>query len=136
MSLNPALSSTVVNVSLALLLITTTFILLGMIVGYLFSSEETATIGAISLGTILLFFSNTIIPLETISSGFKELVNYNIFVIGESILRKLILFESSLSGVKNELGILAVYILVFALLIVIIYRASSEIYNIKKHLKG
>ena len=71
MSLNPALSSTVVNVSLALLLITTTFILLGMIVGYLFSSEETATIGAISLGTILLFFSNTIIPLETISYCFK-----------------------------------------------------------------
>jgi ABC-type multidrug transport system permease subunit len=136
MVFNPELSSTLFNASAALLLITTTFILLGMIVGYVFSSEETATIGSISLGTILLFFSNTIVPLETLPTTFRGLANYNIFVVGESILRKIILFESSLKGIANELYILIGYIIVFILIITILYRASSEIYNIKKHLKG
>tara|TARA_Y100000034_G_scaffold133260_1_gene198255 strand:- start:2367 stop:3365 length:999 start_codon:yes stop_codon:yes gene_type:complete len=135
-SINPGLSGTLANVSVALLIITSTFILLGMIIGYVFSSEETATIGSISLGTILLFFSNTIVPLETLPQGFRQLANFNIFVIGESILRKLILFESSLKGVTRELGILAIYIAAFILVILIIYRVSSEFYNIKKHLKG
>ena len=136
MSFNPALSSTLINISIALLVITTTFILLGMILGYVFSSEETATIGSISLGTILLFFSNTIIPLETLPTGFRQIANYNIFVIGESIIRKLILFESSLKGILSELYLLGAYILIFIVVIFVIYRASTELYNIKRHLKG
>ncbi len=135
-SFNPALSSTLINISLALLIITTTFILLGMIIGYVFSSEETATIGSISLGTILLFFSNTIIPLETLPTGFRQIANYNIFVIGEAIIRKIILFESSLKGISKELYLLGAYILVFIVVIFVIYRASTELYNIKRHLKG
>ena len=135
-SFNPALSSTLINISLALLVITTTFILLGMIIGYVFSSEETATIGSISLGTILLFFSNTIIPLETLPTTFRQIANYNIFVIGESIIRKIILFESSLKGISKELYLLGAYILIFIVVIFVIYRASTELYNIKRHLKG
>lgn len=136
MTFNANLASTLINISVALLVITTTFILLGMIVGYVFSSEETATIGSISLGTILLFFSNTIIPLETLPNGFRQIANYNIFVIGESIIRKIILFESSLKGVLSELYLLAAYIAVFLIAIFIIYRASTEFYNIRRHLKG
>lgn len=135
-SFNPALASTIINVALALLAITTTFILLGMIVGYVFSSEETATIGSISLGTILLFFSNTIIPLETLPATFRQIANYNIFVIGESIIRKIILFESSLKANLNDLYLLGAYTLFFIVVIFVIYRASSELYNIRRHLKG
>ena len=135
-SINPALAGTIANVTVALLAITTTFILLGMIVGYVFNSEETATIGSISLGTILLFFSNTIIPLEALPTAFREVAGYNIFVIGESILRKLILFESSLKGILSDIYLLLAYIAVFVVIITIIYRASSEIYNIKRHLRG
>ncbi|MAF50596.1 MAG: hypothetical protein CMH64_00735 [Nanoarchaeota archaeon] len=135
-SINPTLASTLANVSIALLLITTTFILLGMIVGYVFSSEETSTIGSISLGTILLFFSNTIIPLETLPPGIKQITNYNIFVVGESILRKIILFESTLKGISREIIILLSYIVIFILVITIIYRVSSEFYNIRKHMSG
>ena len=135
-SINPGLSGVLANVSIALLIITTTFILLGMIVGYVFSSEETATVGSISISTLLLFFSNTIVPLETLPAGFRQMANLNIFVVGESALRKIILFDSTLKGIANELKILAIYIVVFVLIIIILYRVSSEIYNIKKHLKG
>ncbi|MBU2639769.1 MAG: ABC transporter permease, partial [Nanoarchaeota archaeon] len=136
MAINPSLASTLSNVSLAILLITTVFILLGMIVGYVFTSEETATVGAISLGTVLLFFSNTIIPLETLPTTIKNIANFNIFVIGESILRKLILFESSLKAISKEISILLAYMFIFIAIIAIVYRASAQFYNIKRHLRG
>ena len=134
--MQPGLISTMANVSIAVIIITTAFILVGMIIGYLFSTEETATVGAISLGTLLLFFSNTIIPIETLSTSIQNIVKYNLFVISDNILRQLILFNSNLSSILPEIYSLLVYIVISGLLIAFIYRFSTEIYNIKKHLKG
>ena len=134
--IQPALSPILLNLSIAVLAITSVFILLGMIVGYVFNSEETATVGAISLGTILLFFSNTIIPLETLSVGIKKVVDYNIFVVSDSILRKIILFQEPLKTSLREFYILLAHAVIFIAVIVIIYKVSTEMYNIRKHLKG
>ncbi len=134
--IQPAMSQTLVNVSAAVLIITSVFILLGMIVGYLFSSEETATVGAISLGTVLLFFSNTIIPLETLPTWIKKIADYNMFVVSDVVLRKLVLFGEPLKAALQQFYILIVYAVVFAILIAVIYKASIEIYNIKRHLRG
>ena len=134
--IQPEMSTTLLNLGAAVLIITSVFILLGMIVGYLFSSEETATVGAISLGTILLFFSNTIIPLETLPIWIKQIVDYNLFVVSDNILRALILFKQPLESTLQQIYILITYTVIFIVLIAIIYKASNEIYNIKRHLKG
>ena len=134
--IEPEMSNTLLNLGAAVLIITSVFILLGMIVGYLFTSEETATVGAISLGTILLFFSNTIIPLETLPIWIKQIVDYNLFVVSDNILRALILFKQPLESILQQIYILIAYAAVFIVLITIIYKASNEIYNIKRHLKG
>jgi len=134
--IQPALSPILLNLSIAVLAITSVFILLGMIIGYIFNSEETATVGAISIGTILLFFSNTIIPLETLSSNIKQVVDYNIFVVSDSILRKIKLFQEPLATSLQQFYILLAHAIIFIVVIAIIYKVSTEIYNIKKHLKG
>ena len=135
-TIQPELINIIVNVAIAILAITTPFILLGMIIGYLFTTEETSTVGAISLGVILLFFSNTIIPIETLSIAVQKIVNYNLFVISDNILRQLVLFEAPLENILPQLYILGAYSVVFIVLITIIYRFSTEIYNIKRHLRG
>ena len=91
---------------LSLLIIGTFFILLGMLIGYMFNSKEGVVLGTVSVALILLFFSNTIIPLETLSSYTRELLQYNPFIIGETILRNILLFNTGLSTVQNQIYIL------------------------------
>jgi ABC-type uncharacterized transport system permease subunit len=117
----------------AILVITSSFILLGMIVGYIFNSEETATIGAISLGTILLFFSNTIVPLETLPSSIQRIVEFNMFVVSDTILRNIIIFELGLKESLPEIQILLIHIAVFVIIIAAIYNVSSKMFNIKRY---
>lgn len=79
-------------IALSVFLSVTTFIMLGMLVGYLFKSEETAILASISIAAILMFFSNTIVPTETISGKLSSVVVYNPLVITDNLLRQMILF--------------------------------------------
>ena len=132
--IQPELSNTLLNMGGAIIIITSSFILLGMIVGYIFNSEETATIGAISLGTILLFFSNTIVPLETLPVSIQKIVDFNMFVVSDSILRNIIIFGTGLKESLPEIQILLIHIAAFVLIIAAIYNVSSKMFNIKRYL--
>ena len=101
--------------AIILMIVASLFIFSGMLIGYMFNTKQTVTLSALSVGIVLLFFSNTILPLETLSKVTRKVVMYNPFVIGESILKKLLLFgagfhEISL-GVYMLLGfVIAVFI--------------------------
>ncbi len=112
---------------LALLSISIFFTLLGMLIGYIFNTKQTVTITAITSGMILLFFSNTIIPLETLSNKVREIISYNPFIISETMLKKVLLFNSLFSGIDQfllTLGIISLILLIF----VIIARSISKNY--------
>lgn len=98
------------GMAIILALITTFFILLGMIIGTLFKSEETGTIATISLGFIFLFFSSSILPIETLPSIIQKITAYNPFFIGESLLNKVLLFQLPITLFTQALYILAGYI--------------------------
>ncbi len=83
-----------------LIVLCSLFIFMGMLIGYMFNTKETVTLTALSAGIILLFFSNTILPLETLSSVTRKIVFYNPYVLGESILKKLLLFNASFSEIS------------------------------------
>lgn len=91
------------NVIIALLLISSVFIFLGMLIGYLFKTGETSNIAAITLACILLFFSNTILPIETLPTAIRSIVNFNPFIIGEKVLKELLIFNSSLNTIATSL---------------------------------
>jgi len=80
-----------------LLLVSSVFVAMGMALGYFFKSTESVTIASMSVGIILLFFSNAILPLESIVRSVRELLYFNPFVIGESIIRQIILFNGTFS---------------------------------------
>jgi ABC-type polysaccharide/polyol phosphate export permease len=77
-----------------------------MLFGYLFNTKQTVTLATISAAMIMLFFSNTILPLETLSSYTRNIVQYNPFIIGETMLKKVLLFGSSYTGIAEPVYLL------------------------------
>lgn len=102
---------------LSLIFIITVFVLIGMLIGYLFRSEETAMLATISLASLFLFFSGTILPLETIPESLKRVADFNPFVISEGILKKIMLFQSEFVDFSQSLMTLFLYILIMIMLV-------------------
>lgn len=123
--LSDAVISNLTTSYFPLFLIASLFILMGMAIGYLFNSQETAILASLFVVSASLFFSNTILPLETVSGYLQWLAAINPFVLGEEILKKILVFGFSLTDVKDLLWGLAEYIAVMA----IIVYASLKIYK-------
>ena len=111
----------------ALLVLGSFFILLGMLFGYLFNTKQTVTLAAISAAMIMLFFSNTILPLETLSLYTRNIVQFNPFIIGETMLKKILLFNSSIGSIAEPIYTLIIYSGVL-LVAAIIARVISKRY--------
>lgn len=98
-----------VSLVVTLILVSTTFILVGMFIGTLFKSEETAVLAALSIGFLMLFFSSTILPVEVVLPSFEKFISYNPFVIGEQLLGKALLFSMQLYEIRIPIFYLVGY---------------------------
>lgn len=105
--------ATFTTTPLILFFILTFFILAGMLVGALFHSEETTTLAAITFGSMFLFFSNAILPLESMPNFFRQVANLNPFVLSEHMLRQSIFFEFGFGELANKFLLLILYVALF-----------------------
>ena len=96
-----------------------------MLIGYLFTSEETATLASISVGSIFLFLSSMIIPLESMPSYVMSVAKYNPFVLGENILRESIIFKAGFLDLKFELLWLLTYSIILFIFIIGLEKATK-----------
>jgi ABC-type Na+ efflux pump permease subunit len=111
------------------------FITLGMAIGYLLSSQESVTMISISLGSIALFLSNLILPLETLSRELQKMTMFNPYVITSEALRKALVFNTSHVILQKEILTLILYsVIVFCLLIIVRHVVQSDFYS-KLHLR-
>jgi ABC-type multidrug transport system permease subunit len=92
------------------------FILLGMFIGYIFKNEETSTLGAIAAASLMLFFSNTILPIETLPETIRKIVNFNPFVLAEGAFKKLVLFGADIGAVTSSILYLVCFVVIFFVL--------------------
>ncbi|HME87570.1 MAG TPA: ABC transporter permease [Candidatus Nanoarchaeia archaeon] len=115
-----------------LALITSTFIALGMLVGYFFRSEETYVLASITVCTVLLFLSSTIMPLESISDSVRTIAAFTPFVVSETVLRQIMFFDFDLISVWPQLLILIGYTLAFFAGIFVIQKLFRWTLNVKK----
>ncbi len=110
-----------------LLLSSSVFSFMGMGIGYAFKSEETGTLASISTGSLLLFVSGIVLPIETISPTIRSIASFNPFVISESIIREVFLFNTGLSGIWFELLTLASYTVgLFVIIVVVEYLVHQH----------
>lgn len=93
-------------IGVVLIVLGSFFIFLGMLFGYLFNTKQTVILAAISAAMIMLFFSNAILPLETLSSYTREIVQYNPFLLGSGMLKNILLFEATLQTLQEPLYLL------------------------------
>ena len=110
---------------IVLLVLATIFIFIGITIGYLFGTEESATLAAASMSLIFLLFSNTILPLEALSGVLRKIVTYNPFVLGESILKRLILFDSDFTVIYQLIYVLLGFI-IFTFLLAAVSRIATK----------
>ncbi|KYK25064.1 hypothetical protein AYK26_02615 [Euryarchaeota archaeon SM23-78] len=104
---------------LVLLATTTFFIVLGMAVGYLFSTQEGAIMTSIVLGAVFMFLSNLVVPLESLAPAFSKIIKYNPYVISSELLRKSLLFKIETSETWMLILILLGAALIILLLILL-----------------
>jgi len=123
------------GVVVGLLIVVSVFVLLGMFLGYVFKSEETSIIGAVSVACILMFFSNTIIPVESMPSYLASIAMYNPYLIAGNLIKKLFLFNASLSSVTAEIYVLLSFAAAFVILIWGVISTKDFSYMLKKRKK-
>ena len=114
------------SILLIMFLAGSVFILIGMIIGYLFKTGETANMAAISVGALLLFFSNTVLPIETLPTTLRGIIKFSPFILGENSLKKIILFNESLMSVMDTIYILAGFSVVLFLLAYLTREATKR----------
>ncbi|MBS3164081.1 ABC transporter permease [Candidatus Woesearchaeota archaeon] len=125
-------------------IVTTVFTLMGILIGSLFSSEETATMAAISTSSAMLFLSNLILPLESMPQYLQQVARFNPFVISEHLLRQTILFKQPIGGLLGEsyfaefipaVYLLLIYVSVLFMAVLLLLNVVQKMY-LFRHVLG
>ena len=130
----PRIFDTLYKSAPILLLCITLFTLAGMIIGYLFNSEETATLGAISAGSALLLLSDVILPMESMPQYIFQIAQYNPFIMGSSLLRKAIIHNVPFTSIEPGLiSLLAYCIALFGAVVAV--QSITKKHYVAKYLR-
>ncbi|MBD3304577.1 ABC transporter permease subunit [Candidatus Woesearchaeota archaeon] len=96
-----------------LVLLSSIFVFMGMIIGYLFNSEETAMLAGISVGSAMLFLSDIIIPIESMPAFMYHVAQYSPLVLGGTLLRSTMLYNATFFDIGANFLILLFYFVLF-----------------------
>jgi ABC-type multidrug transport system permease subunit len=116
--------STIVIMMLAVVI----FTFLGMVIGHLASTQEAAMISSISVGSILLFVSNLIIPIEGMARAVQHLTQFNPYVVLSELLKKSMFYGVTLSQISRHIILLILLCGVLLGLTLLIQRRNKQRY--------
>ncbi|MBR9702900.1 ABC transporter permease [Candidatus Woesearchaeota archaeon] len=100
-----------------ILLAITLFSFFGMTLGYLSHNQESAMIASLTIGSVMLFISNLVIPIESMNFIIRIFTSINPYVLLSELLKKSMLFGTPIRQFGGQLII--VFALAVALLVVI-----------------
>lgn len=107
------------------------FASIGMLIGYLSSSDETAILIAVIIAIILLMFSNLVIPTETMEQTIGTIATFTPFNISEAVLRQTLIYGEA-SGM-NALILTGAFILELLTLMGATIFAHKKAFSIRKN---
>jgi ABC-2 type transport system permease protein len=111
----------------SLLLSLSVFLLIGTFIGYLFKTEESIIFAAVLVASLMMFFSNTLLPIETFSSSLKTIAKFNPFVISDFMLRKLMIFNYGYKEILFEIYLLSGFATLFLVLSLLWRKFTKKI---------
>ena len=117
---------------------TTFFIFVGMIIGYIFKTEETSMLASIAIAAIFLFFSNLILPIESMPIAISRIAKYNPFVVGSNAMKQSLIFNLPIKEIANNIYLLILYALILFMIIVGLRQLFSKktMFHRKMHHKN
>ncbi len=98
----------------------------GMIIGYLFATEQTAMLASLAVGSLLLFVSDIIIPLETMPAILMRLAELNPLVVASDLLRRAILFDATLGELGGGIFVLGMFTVIALGGLVAVYYGMKQ----------
>ncbi|HIH24023.1 TPA: ABC transporter permease [Candidatus Woesearchaeota archaeon] len=104
------------------------FTFIGMIIGYLSRTQEAAMIASISVGSVLLFVSNLLIPIEGMASATQVISGLNPYLVLSELLKKSMLFGVSAAQVVHDLTPIFVLAIVLLALTILVQRRNRRKY--------
>jgi len=102
------------------------YILIGMFFAYLVSDRQTSLLLSLFFALIMFFFSDMIFPLEIMPKSAAFLAQFNPFVIAEGLFRQILFYGHDLQSFMFQFGILGLYIVFFAVLVVAAYYRNRK----------
>ncbi|MFP4567645.1 MAG: ABC transporter permease [Candidatus Woesearchaeota archaeon] len=123
----PILTNPIVTIMILLLGITL-FISMGLLIGTVSSTSEAVTMSNIVIGSVFLFLSNLILPLETLSPIVAKIASFNPYVIVSESLRRAMLFDAGFEQVYPDIIMLSAYIAIIMTLMIIINQLGFKHY--------
>jgi hypothetical protein len=97
---------------IGILLAVSVFTFIGMLIGFLFKSQEEVTLLSILIGTMMLVVSNVILPIESMPILVQKIVKFNPFMISSEVIKQAIVFEDPFGLVIGKLGLLLFYAII------------------------
>ncbi len=113
------------QVALVCVIFALSFIFLGMILAYLFKSEQTSILVTTFSAIGFFMFSDSITPLETMPVAAAKMAAMNPFVIAQALFKKIVIFRVPLGQVMPEILILAAYMGVLFILLLAIAKYKN-----------
>ena len=113
------------------------FTMLGTAIAYLMDNEQTSMFVAILVGTVFLFLSDLVSPLQKLPMKVDILINkFNVFVLGTGLLRKSMIYHIPLAEIKSSLVLIMLYaIILFCLAFLIVFIKKQQLTLFRKRKK-
>ena len=122
----------ITNIATTLLILAgaiTLFIMLGMAIAYMMNNEQTSTLSAVLIGTILLFLSNLITPLEMLPAKTAYYIKLlNPFVMSSELLRKSMIYHFPIVSFQKEISLLLMFaLLLFCIMFLVMFMQKQQL---------
>jgi len=100
------------------------FVLIGTVLGHLFETQEGATIASISMGSLFLFLSNVILPIESFPEILRKIISIGPYTLCAELFKKALFFKAGFIGIRGELLLLLEYVALLLVFVFIFQRVS------------
>ena len=114
----------ILKISPFLLFIISLFSLIGILIGKIFTSEQTAAVAAVSISTIFLFLSDVIIPIGMIPEAIRNIVRYSPLVLSTDFLK--IGLKHGILPVMNQFYLIFAYFILLFIIIIALDKLTEK----------
>ena len=113
---------------LVLFLVASFFAFLGMLIGYVFKTQEGVMLSAITVSSLLMLVSGLVLPVQTLPSFVQFLVSANPFVISSDLLTGTLVFGFGVGELLRFFVVLGLYAVMLFAAIMLVQRAARVKY--------